>query len=90
MVTRDLPTPSHPPRGALAALTSGFTLTPLAEITPRMNRNERQRDAVISWRDLPIAAFLRRLDPQGAAEQPVTRLCTDCPDPAVYRIGPKG
>ena len=77
-------------RASLPRLSERFNLTQLAIIRPRQSRAERQRDVVPAWRDAPLAALLRQLDPQGRPERRDARDCPDCPDPGLFRIARRG
>ena len=76
-------------RASVPRLSDRYTLTQLAAIAPRLGRGDRQRDPIASWRDSPIAALLRELDPQAAPERRDVRTCADCADHAVYRMARK-
>jgi 4-amino-4-deoxy-L-arabinose transferase-like glycosyltransferase len=76
-------------RVSVERLMERYSLTQLGAIEQRTSRAERRHDPVPAWRDLPVAGWLRELDPVSSPERRDPRTCLDCPDHGVYRIAPK-
>jgi 4-amino-4-deoxy-L-arabinose transferase-like glycosyltransferase len=76
-------------RASIDNLSRSYSLTQVTAIAQRTSRAERQRDPVLSWRDLPFAGWLRDLDPVSSPERRDPRTCPDCADHGVYRIAPR-